>query len=100
MSSSESFTLYDELRQESESVTKIDFDLDEKLNLLNGTNAAVVYQLILHHAMLERKKFKIKTKFPYNMNGTNELIHGTTSSFPVELQRIVYVFLKRVMRDG
>lgn len=91
------FTLYDELAEESKSVDSIDIDLDEKLNQLNPANAAIVYQIILHHWSKSKVSFRVKTKYPYNINGTTELLHGTSSSFPDDLRKILCVFVKRAM---
>lgn len=91
------FSLYNELVEESKGIDDIDIDLDEKLNQLNAENAAIAYHLILHHWANNKVSFRVKTKFPYNINGTSELLHGTSSSFPDDLRRILCAFVRRAM---
>ena len=93
------FPLYDQLEAEGCNLDHVTIDLDDQINHLDADHAAVVYQLILHHWNSTKKQFRIQTKFPYGLNGTKELIHGTTSSFPIELQKILEVYLRRVQAN-
>ena len=94
-----SFPLYDQLEVESRSLDRVTIDLDDRINHLDADHAATVYQIILHHWSSSKKQFRLQTKFPYGLNGTKELIHGTTASFPIELQRILEVYLRQVQPD-
>lgn len=91
-----SFELYDKFYHKSLEIKQVDPYLIDKIHILDETNMALFYMLILHYKNTHRGNFDIRTKFPYGMIGTEKLIHGNFYRFPVELQKVIQAFLDEI----
>lgn len=91
-----SFEIYDELYEKSLNIKQIDPFIEDKINILDRNNTIIFYMLVLHYKNLHREMFDVKSKFPYGMTGTDTLIHGSISRFPIDLQRIIQAFINEV----
>lgn len=90
------FELYYDLYHKSRSIKQVDPFLENRIDKLDSENSVIFYMLILHYKNTHRENFDVKSKFPYGIEGTEKIIYGSISRFPVELQKIIQAFLDEI----